>query len=174
MATKGASDRGQRKAEIYSLPKKSVDQTRRNKPSKYGVHPYIVGTHAAKNLILKVRLPIVEGKRQRMHAYKLVRADYWDQLTSEVEEPSERRGEMVWTVLQGRRNEALDCEVLALHAARSLRLHTLQEHVWVSIETQFRQATLFAAPAEQAPPRLDEEGAAPQEKTTTQEPEAVR
>src|SRR3546814_10362033 len=76
MATKGASDRGQRKAEIYSLPKKSVDQTRRNKPSKYGVHPYIVGTHAAKNLILKVRLPIVEGKRQRMHAYKLVRADY--------------------------------------------------------------------------------------------------
>src|SRR3546814_5120740 len=50
---------------------------------------------------------------------------------------------------------------------------TLQEHVWVSIETQFRQATLFAAPAEQAPPRLDEEGAAPQEKTTTQEPEAV-
>src|SRR3546814_15370719 len=108
-----------------------------------------------------------------MHADKLVRADYWDQLTSEVEEPSERRGEMVWTVLQGRRNEALDCEVLALHAARSLRLHTLQEHVWVSIETQFRQATLFAAPAEQAPPRLDEEGAAPQEKTTTQEPEAV-
>src|SRR3546814_9346310 len=84
-----------------------------------------------------------------MHADKLVRADYWDQLTSEVEEPSERRGEMVWTVLQGRRNEALDCEVLALHAARSLRLHTLQEHVWVSIETQFRQATLFAAPAEQ-------------------------
>src|SRR3546814_5612477 len=108
-----------------------------------------------------------------MHADKLVRADYWDQLTSEVEEPSERRGEMVWTVLQGRRNEALDCEVLALHAARSLRLHTLQEHVWVSIETQFRQATLFAAPAEQAPPRLDEEGAAPQEKTTTKEPEAV-
>src|SRR3546814_16828678 len=75
MATKGASDRGQRKAEIYSLPKKSVDQTRRNKPSKYGVHPYIVGTHAAKNLILTVRLPIVEGTRQRMHAYKLVRAD---------------------------------------------------------------------------------------------------
>src|SRR3546814_13845191 len=61
MATKGASDRGQRKAEIYSLPKKSVDQTRRNTPSKYGVHPYIVGTPAAKNLILKSTLERTSG-----------------------------------------------------------------------------------------------------------------
>src|SRR3546814_19454311 len=80
---------------------------------------------------------------------------------------------MGWKWWTARSNDAVACEGLELGAGGSLRLHTLQEHVWGSTETQFRPATLFAAPAGQAPPRLDEEGAAPQEKTTAQEPEAV-
>lgn len=62
-----------------------------------------------------------------MHWYSEIRADYYAQLTNEVLAPHPRNpSKMVWQILSGRRNEALDCEVYALHAARSLKTHLLR------------------------------------------------
>lgn len=163
MATKGASEgqkernsKASKKREIFAPPKPSVDVDRKQKAWKYGLRPFFVGTHAAKNLLLKVRLQLEGSGPGRLHWYQRVRADYWDQLTSEVEVPGKSRGETAWEVKAGVRNEGLDCEVLALHAARSLKLNILPEHVWAALEAQLQQAQLFSAqqPEPQAPVSL--------------------
>ncbi|EPO8124382.1 phage terminase large subunit family protein, partial [Pseudomonas aeruginosa] len=51
----------------------------------------------------------------------------------------------------GRRNEALDCEVYALHAARSLKTHLLRDDEWDALERQVRQPTLFSGDQPVAP-----------------------
>jgi phage terminase large subunit GpA-like protein len=63
-----------------------------------------------------------------------VRADYWEQLTSEVKAPSRTRNRKTWQKKAGVRNEALDCEVYALHAARRLKTNLLQPAHWDAIE----------------------------------------
>lgn len=155
MATKGHSERSQKKREIFEAPPPSVDLDRKQKAAKYGLRVFMVGTHAAKNLVLKVRLPLQGMGPNRMHWYRRVRTDYWEQLTSEVEVPGKVRGQRVWECKAGVRNEGLDCEVLAVHAARSLKTHLVGEQVWVAIEAGLRQSGLFAAAAEAAPETLD-------------------
>ena len=54
--------------------------------------------------------------------------------------------------LSGRRNEALDCEVYALHAARSLKLYLWRDDRWAAEESAIQQPGLFSdVPAVQAP-----------------------
>jgi phage terminase large subunit GpA-like protein len=48
---------------------------------------------------------------------------------------------------RGRRNEALDSEIYALHAARSRKTHLMREEHWQAIEAALRQAPLFEAAA---------------------------
>jgi phage terminase large subunit GpA-like protein len=50
---------------------------------------------------------------------------------------------MVWACLAGRRNEGLDCEVYALHAARSLKLHLWRDDRWAAEEEVITQPGLF-------------------------------
>ena len=45
------------------------------------------------------------------------------------------------------RNEALDCEVYALHAARSLKIHLYKESHWAMLEDAVRQKDIFEAPS---------------------------
>lgn len=148
MAGKGESHDPKR--DIFSPPKLSIDTTYRHKPHPSGVRPYMIGTQVAKDLMLGVdeqggRVKLTGYGPGRMHTYKDVRPDYFDQLTAEVKVPHRSvRGRLVWQCLAGRRNEALDCEVMALHAARSLKLQLWQDARWAAEESAVQQPQLFA------------------------------
>ncbi len=143
MAIKGASEKTDDKKEIYSAPRRP-DLNKRNKPMRGSVETHIVGTHRAKDLILESRLQLTGSGPGRMHWYAGVRADYWEQLTSEVKIPGKvNRAKKVWDKKAGARNEALDCEVYALHAARALKTHLMHEAHWAALEQRIRQRTLL-------------------------------
>lgn len=134
MAIKGSSEISGEK-EIFTTPKISVDLDGKQKAYKYGLRPFIVGTSRAKDLILGVeanggRIKLTGRGPGRVHWYKGVRSDYWEQITSEVKVPSANRQKRVWQKKSGVRNEALDCEVYALHAARSLKLNLWTPQRW--------------------------------------------
>jgi len=155
MAGKGAStDR-----EIYSLPETRAVQParpdRQTKADRWGVRVYSIGTWKAKDH-LAARWKLEAQGRGRHHATKHVRADYWQQITSNVKAPSRRhRGRLIWQPKVGVPEEALDCEVMAEHASRSCKTHLLTPREWDAIEARLRQADLFAeAPPHDAAPAL--------------------
>lgn len=79
-----------------------------------------------------------------MHFYAGVRADYCSQLLSEIKVPSRmNKHKKVWQKKVGVRNEALDCEVYALHAARALGVHTMSAAKWAMYENALLQPVLF-------------------------------
>ncbi|WP_196493540.1 phage terminase large subunit family protein [Burkholderia anthina] len=176
MAIKGSTDAG---AEIFSVPKASIDSTRNNsKAAKYGLRPFMVGVSKAKDLILENRLKLDGDGPGRMHWYAGVRSDYLAQVTAEVKVPGRVGGKRVWQPKAGVRNEALDCEVYALHAARSVKTHLLTEQHWLLEQHRISQVALFdAAPAiealplarpfEQPPDPPDESAAEPTAVVTT-------
>lgn len=151
MAIKGASI-DSRDREIFTKPAQSADTSQDNtKASKYGLRVFIVGTHKAKTLI-DGRMKLKGGGPGRMHWYSEIRSDYYEQVTNEVLAPHPRNpSKMVWQKKAGRRNEALDCEVYALHAARSLKTHLLRDHEWDQLEQQLLQPTLFTTEQAVAP-----------------------
>jgi phage terminase large subunit GpA-like protein len=144
MAIKGSSDLTDK--EIFSTPGRSIDNKNPTKAAKYGLQIYIVGTQKSKDLLYK-RLMLTGNGPGRMHAYKTVRADYWDQLNSEVKAPSRtNRRRLIWQKLAGKRREAPDSERYALHAARAIKLHLKTPAQWDALEHQLKQADLFSAP----------------------------
>lgn len=147
MAIKGSSQRGK---EIFSQPSRSIDTTAAGKAARWGVKPYIVGVERAKDT-LAARLRLEGNGPGRLHWYASVRGDYLEQITSEVKHP--QRGREQWTLMPGRRNEALDCEVYALHAARRLRVHTYTEQQWARLESAVRQGDLLDQPVRPAAAR---------------------
>ncbi len=151
MAIKGASI-DSRDREIFTKPAQSTDTTQDNtKAAKYGLRVFIVGTHKAKTLI-DGRMRLTGVGPGRMHWYSEIRADYYEQVTNEVLAPHPRQpSKMVWQKKAGRRNEALDCEVYALHAARSLKTHLLRDNEWDQLEQQQLQPTLFTTEQAVAP-----------------------
>ena len=143
MCVKGASETSDDRREIFSTPRK-VDVGRRNKPAQRGLDTYIVGTARAKDLILETRLRLTGTGPGRLHWYAAVRPDYWEQLVSEVKAPSRlNRMRKVWTKKSGVRNEALDCEVYCLHAARSVKTHLMHDVHWEALESRLRQRSLI-------------------------------
>lgn len=152
MATKGPStDFGQ--LEIFSKPKASIDTKgqRNTKAATFGLRIYPVGTNKAKDL-LAGRMKLKGQGAGRVHWYQDVRADYWQQITSEVKAPHRSlRNKRIWQKKVGRPNEAWDCEVLALHAARSKKVHLLKPEQWQALERTLTQAPLFAADAAPLP-----------------------
>lgn len=165
MAIKG--DSHDPKKDIFTPPKLSVDTNGRNKPHASGVKPYLVGTQVAKDLLLGAdeqagRIKLLGTGPARMHWYDGVRPDYYDQITSEVKVPHNTvRNRLVWQLLSGRRNEALDCEVYCLHAARSLKVNLWREERWEAEESIIKQPALWA----DAPPLVQTPGQQPPEPT---------
>ena len=158
MAVKGASADADGKKEIFSQPLQSVDTDNENiKAHKYGLRPFIVGTSRAKDLILGAdekagRIKLQGQGPGRMHTYRGVRPDYFEQLTSEIKAPHKtKRNKRQWQQKSGVRNEALDCEVYALHAARSLKIHLWKEDRWQAIEDKMRQIDLLPEEFEGSP-----------------------
>lgn len=149
MAIKGSSnDHGRR--EIFSLPKRADHKTgRTTKAAKFGLQIYQVGTHKAKDLIFGEggRLSLTGDGPGRMHWYDGVRDDYYEQLTGVIKAPSARTGgRLMWHDKPGQPVEAADCEVYALHAAYSLRLHAWGADKWDALESRLQQNDLFADP----------------------------
>ncbi|KVN50163.1 terminase [Burkholderia ubonensis] len=143
LAIKGSTEVN---AEIFSVPKASVDSTRNNsKAAKYGLRPYMVGVSKAKDLILDNRLKLDGDGPGRMHWYVGVRSDYLAQVTAEVKVPGRTGTKRVWQKKAGGRNEALDCEVYALHAARSVKTHLMTEAHWRVEQVRVSQVSLFEA-----------------------------
>ncbi len=144
MAIKGASETGDDKREIFAKPGQSVDVDKKSKAWKYGLKPYIVGTTRAKDLMIEGRMQLTGSGPGRMHWYKTVRPDYWEQITSEIKAPHRTaRNRKVWQKKSGVRNEGTDCEIYALHAARSLKLNLFKEHHWAELENRIRQKQFF-------------------------------
>lgn len=149
MAIKGSSTAD---AEIFRRPASSMDSTHRNtKAAKHGLRTYLVGVSRAKDLILGDKGPgrmALEGNGPgRIHWYQTVRADYLEQFTAEVKVPVRgQRGKRIWQVKKGVRNEVLDAEIYALHAARALKVHLAREAAWAALEAALRQQALFVAP----------------------------
>ncbi|CAK9064275.1 Terminase, partial [Durusdinium trenchii] len=80
----------------------------------------------------------------RMHWYQTVRGDYYRQITAEVLAPSRQNPrKKTWQKKVNERNEALDCEVYALHASRRLKVHLLRGDQWDDVEKRVLQADLF-------------------------------
>lgn len=150
MAIKGASTDDR---EIFGPPKVAVDTNRQQKAHPHGLRPFIVGTQRAKDLILghdagAGRLKLTGTGSGRMHWYSGVRPDWYEQITSEVKAPHRTvRNKKVWQKKSGVRNEALDCEVYALHAARSLKINLWKEERWMVEEQRIKQPSLFEAAA---------------------------
>ncbi len=154
-------------AEIFRKPGSPLEVDAQHKGAKYGLRPYMVGVSRAKDLVLgadesagRVNLRNADGQTGRgagrMHWYRAIltsRPDYFRQLTSEVKAPArdlkKGRGTLkkVWQRKIGQRNEFLDCEVYALHAARALRIDTYTTGRWTEIRRALLQQNLFA-PAE--------------------------
>lgn len=161
MAIKGSRDAA---AEIFAAPRQSVDTNQENsKAAKYGLRSYPVGVSKAKDLILGNRMQLEGDGPGRMHWYRAVREDYLAQLTAEVKVPGRRGARPVWQVKAGTRNEALDGEVYALHAARSLKVHLFNEAHWLVERVRFQQVGLFetvpvitALPSGETAPPVDE------------------
>lgn len=155
MAIKGHKTAG---AEIFSRPRPSLDTDYRNsKASKYGLRAFMVGTSKAKDLLIgpKGRLTLDGYGPARFHFSRHVRSDYCEQLLAERKVP--KRGaagysdEMVWQKVPGARNEALDTEVYALHAARAVKVHLKSDADWDRIDQSLRQSPLFDEPVATAP-----------------------
>lgn len=184
MAIKGSStDR----AEIFNSPQTSIDKNRHNKAWKFGVRPFIVGVDRAKDLLLGVdasagRIRLTGSGPARFHFYKGVRPDYFGQLLSEVKAPHRSiRNRKVWQKKSGERNEALDCEVYALHAARSLKINLWGETRWRAYEEKIRQPDIFGTmvesavpPASSTPPAVEPPQSAPAETVSAHPAQPVR
>jgi len=147
MAVKGASTATR---DIFTRPQVR-EVTLKHKAARFGLPVYMVGTWRAKDLILGGdgggRIKLGGSGPGRIHAYRDVRPDYYQQLLSEIKAPAPgaRKLVKVWQKKAGRRNEALDCEVYALHAARSLRIEIYAESRWAAIEAAVMQSGLFDA-----------------------------
>jgi phage terminase large subunit GpA-like protein len=150
MAVKGGSDQGSER-EIFCTPQVSVDKNRLQKAHAYGLRPFIVGVQRAKDLLLGQdagagRLKLTGTGPGRMHWYSAIRPDWYEQVTSEVKAPHRTiRNRKVWQKKAGVRNEALDTEVYALHAARSLKINLWKDERWQVEEARIRQPDLLTA-----------------------------
>lgn len=157
-------------AEIFRVPSRPLDITATHKAAKFGLRPYMVGVSRAKDLILgadehagRINLRDPDGNTGRgpgrMHWYRGVRADYFDQLTAEVKAPARNlpKGKKTWQKKAGKANEFLDCEVYALHAARALRIDTYTEARWNQLRREILQESLFAGELQQAAAAPDSE-----------------
>lgn len=154
MAAKGPTDRHSNR-EIYAVPAvKSIDHRNPTKAEKFGLRVYMVGSQKAKDLLLghsagAGRINLDGSGPGRMHWYKGARDDFFAQLTSEVKAPVRNGRTLLWQKKPGLANEALDCTINALHAARSLNLHRLTDAQWVELDGLLRQVDLLNAPAPQ-------------------------
>lgn len=141
-ATKGSSDSGAHIKEIFTVPSDPDAQTakgvRKKRAETMGTNVYIVGVQQAKDEVL--RKLNLDGSKDRSYHYKSVRNDYEDQLLSNKKRINASGNAVRYELVMGKRDEALDCEVLALHSSRALHLHVWTEKHWQQAERMLVQS----------------------------------
>jgi len=148
IALKGASD-AEGRVEIWTPPRPIDPNHRSTKAARHGVRVHIVGTAKAKDLVLGWaqeggRVRLTGSGPGRMHWYEGVRADFYEQLLSEIKIPSRANPKRrTWKARTDRRNEALDCTAYAVYLSRHLRLHLRRASQWDLDEMRIRQASLL-------------------------------
>lgn len=133
IACKGASTPGR---PILCKPSLQ-DVNWRGVTQKKGVALYLVGSDTAKHLIYN-RLNGDADKppeERAMHFSSQLESGYYDQLVSEAFNPRKNR----WELKKGKRNEALDCKVLAIAASHHPELYL---HKWKASDWDRRAAML--------------------------------
>lgn len=163
LALKGAPD-DEGRVEIWTPPKPIDPNRAATKATRAGVKVNIVGTAKAKDMILGWaqeggRVRLTGNGPGRMHWYQAVRADWYEQLLSEIKIPSRfNPRKRAWKPRTDRRNEGLDCTVYALYLCRHLRLHIKKPWEWDVIEMKLRQGVLIPVDSEpNEPAPVDEE-----------------
>lgn len=157
LAVKGAPDSVGR-VEIWTPPKAIDPNARSTKASKLGVLVHIVGTAKAKDLILgwsehAGRVRLTGNGPARMHWYRGVRDDFFEQLLGALKVPSKKNPKVRnWVDRKDRRNEALDCAVYVLWLCRHLRLHLRKPAQWRLAELRLRQQPLLPVDELAMPP----------------------
>lgn len=143
-ATKGSSDSSAHAKEIFTVPSDPDAVTDKGKRKKVaetaGVNVYIVGVQAGKDEVL--RKLNLDGSKDRSFHYKTCRSDYEDQLLSNKKRRNTAGNATRYELVMGKRDEALDCEVLALHSSRALHLHVWTEKHWQQAEKMLTQASI--------------------------------
>ncbi|WP_374515415.1 terminase gpA endonuclease subunit [Niveibacterium sp.] len=154
LALKGAPD-DEGRVEIWTPPKAIDPSHIRTKAARWGLQINIVGTAKAKDLLLgwateTGRVRLRGSGPGRMHWYRDVRSDFYEQLLSEIKIPSRTNpNKRRWKARTDRRQEALDCTVYALYLSRHLRLHLRRAAQWDIAELKLRQVSLLdAAPVQ--------------------------
>jgi len=148
LALKGASD-DEGRVEIWTPPKPIDPNHKSTKASRYGVQVHLVGTAKAKDLLLGWateggRVRLAGNGAGRMHWYEGVRADFYEQLLSEIKVPSRNNPKRrAWKPRTDRRQEGLDCTVYSLYMSRHLRLHLRRPAQWDLAELLLRQGALL-------------------------------
>ena len=131
MAVKGSSKESD---PIFSLPKnvdyKKTPRGKGTKANDKGVLVYIVGIQYAKTHIDNQLKKVAKDTRQFFWPREC--GDYLEQLTVEKWVP--HKGKFRWVNPPGARNEANDCEVYILHAARSQSVHRRSVAEWELIK----------------------------------------
>ncbi|HRQ47781.1 MAG TPA: phage terminase large subunit family protein [Rhodocyclaceae bacterium] len=152
LALKGASD-SEGRVEIWTPPRPVDPNARSTKASRWGIQVHLVGTAKAKDLILGWateggRVRLTGAGPGRMHWYKGVRADFFEQLLGEMKVPSRSNpNKRFWKERTDRRHEALDCTVYAVYLGRHLRLHLRRSAQWDLAELMLRQRSLLPSPS---------------------------
>lgn len=147
-ATKGDNSVGVTAREIFSIPQNpdvtTATEERKKLMETMGVHVYLIGVQQAKDEVY--RKLSLDGKADRMYHYLHIREDYEEQVLSERKRGNPAR----YIVIPGKRNEALDCEVLALHAAHGIKLHLWAEVHWTQIENSLIHKNILQTAPQQA------------------------
>lgn len=149
MAAKGPPDTNSNR-EVFATPaQKSIDSATPTKASRYGLRVYMVGNQKAQDLLLghsegagRINLQGGSGPG-RMHWYRDVRGDFYDQILSHVKAPWKGSKNLLWQKKAGKRDELLDGTILCLHAARALKSDRLSDVQWADREARLRQVDLL-------------------------------
>ena len=116
--------------EIFNAPSNpdtaTAEGQRKKLTEAYGIHLYTIGTTKGKDEVYR-KLEL-EGNKDRMYHYEASREDYEEQVLSNVKKNGR------YALISGESDEALDCEVMNLHASIAIRLHLWTETHWSQAE----------------------------------------
>jgi phage terminase large subunit GpA-like protein len=176
LAIKGQSQSGK---PVLGKPT-DVDVTYKGMRIKRGAKVWPIGVDTAKSLIYgRLRLTkAAESGPGVMHFSRDLPAEYYEQLTAERLVTRYHKGHprLEWVKPNGRRNEALDCEVYAYAAAIYLGVSRWKNADWDRLERKVQPAQLdmlnasASAPAPDGPPDNPSASSAPAASVETGNP----
>jgi phage terminase large subunit GpA-like protein len=143
MAIKGANTVD---APAVTVPRKHDLNVTQTKADKYGLKIWKVGTQIIKDELAGA-LKLEGQGPARVHLYRDIRKDFFEQMTGEIKAPSKsaRNNSLMWQKKAGAAIEAWDCSVYARHAALVEKLHIKQADWWQDKAGQLLQVDLLSS-----------------------------